>query len=150
MGKLGGGQGPAEEVALSFRTVLGLKEYELFLRFDALGNHALLEVLAHINYRSDDSRVIRIARDLVDKGLINFQDINGKLPKIAEAGIAGAEVIHRQVYPHHFDLLKYSGRGFGLLHKDAFGKLEVEISPFQASFPEYRPDSLDKTLIAEL
>jgi hypothetical protein len=37
----------AEEVALPFGTPLGSKECELFLRFDALGNYALLEVLAH-------------------------------------------------------------------------------------------------------
>jgi hypothetical protein len=42
MGKLCGGQGPTEEVALPFRTVVGLKECELFLSFDALCNHALL------------------------------------------------------------------------------------------------------------
>src|SRR5207244_7817625 len=69
---------------------------------------------------------------------IYFQDINGKLPKIAEAGIAGAEVIHRKVNPHRFELLKYGGRGFGILHKDAFGDLEFEIARFQASFQEYR------------
>ena len=42
--KLCRGQGPAEEVALSFRTVPGLKECELFLRFDTLCNQPLLEV----------------------------------------------------------------------------------------------------------
>jgi hypothetical protein len=36
MRTLWSGQGPAEEVALSFRTVVGLKECELFLRFDIL------------------------------------------------------------------------------------------------------------------
>src|SRR5580704_13859841 len=132
MGKLCGGQGPAKEVALSFRTVPGLKECELLLRFDAFGNHALLEVPAHINDGAYDGRVIRISRDLVDKGLVNFQDIDGKLPEIAEAGIAGAEVIHSKVQPHHFELLKYSSSGFDIIHKHAFGEFEVEISSFQA------------------
>src|ERR1700674_2093279 len=150
MGKLGGGQGPAEEVALSFRTVLGLKVGPLFLRFDALSNHEMLEALSHVNYGAHDCRVIGIGTDLVDKRLINFQDINGKLPKIAEAGIAGAEVIHRKVNPHRFELLKYSVRGFGILHKDAFGDLEFEISSFQAGFRKYRPHTFDKILIAEL
>jgi hypothetical protein len=150
MGKLCGGQGLAEEVALSFRTVVGPKECELFLRFDTLGNHALLEVFAHINYGAHDGRVIGIGSDPMDKGLVNFQDINGKLLKIAEAGIAGAEVIHNKVYSHHFELSKYGSRGFGMLHKDAFGELEFEISRFQASFREYRPETFDKTLIAEL
>src|ERR1700730_3079576 len=106
MGKVCGGQGPAEEVALSFGTVLGLKECELFLRFDALGNHAQLEGLAHVNYGAHDCRVIGIASDPVDKGLVNFQDINGKLLEVVEAGIAGAEVIHRKLNPDRFELLK--------------------------------------------
>ena len=56
------------------------------------GNHALLEVLPHINYGAHDRRVIGIAGDVVDEGLVNFQDINGKQLKLAEAGIAGGEV----------------------------------------------------------
>src|SRR2546430_4851865 len=150
MRKLCGCQGPAEKVALSFRTELGLKVGPLFSRFDALGNHEVLEALSQVNYGAHDGGVIGIGSDLVDKGLVDFQDINGKLSKIAEAGIAGAEVIHRKVYPHHLELLKYGDRGFGILHKDAFGELEFEISRFQASFPEYRLDTVDKTLIAEL
>ena len=55
MGELGGGYGPAEEVALSFRTTLGLKVSPLFSRFDALGNHEVLEALCHVNYGADDS-----------------------------------------------------------------------------------------------
>jgi hypothetical protein len=99
MGKLCGGQGPAEEEALSFCATLGLKVGPLFLRFNALGNHEVLEALSHVNYSAHDGRDIGIGSDLVDKGLVNFQDINGKLPKVAETGIAGAEVIHREVYP---------------------------------------------------
>ena len=99
MGKLCGAQGTAEEVALSFRATLGLKVGPLFLCFDALGNHEVLEALSHVNYGAHDRRVIGIGSDLLDKGLVNSQDINGKLPKITETGIAGAEVIHRKLYP---------------------------------------------------
>ena len=66
-GELGGGQRVAEEVALSFSTVLALKEFELLPRFDSLGNHALIEALAHANYGADDCRVMRIASNLLDK-----------------------------------------------------------------------------------
>ena len=86
----------------------------------------------------------------MDKGLVNFQDINRKLTKIAQAGIAGAEVIHCKLYPHHFELLKYGDHGFGILHKDALGELKFEISRFQVSFRKYAPDTFGKTLIAEL
>jgi len=72
MGKLFGGQGPAEEVALSFCATLALKVGPLFLRFDALGNHEVLEALSHMDYGAHDGRVIGIGTDLVDKGLVNF------------------------------------------------------------------------------
>src|ERR1022692_2701163 len=149
MGKFRGAHGLAEQVALSFLTVLGLKECELFLRFDALGNHALLEVLAHIEYGAHDWRVIGIARDPVDEGLVNFQDINGKLLKIAEAGIASAEVIHRKLYPHGLDFLKYGDRRLGILHKNAFGELKVEIACFKTCFSEGGANPCHKSLRAE-
>src|SRR5580704_11358147 len=150
MRKLCSGQGSAEEVALSFCATLGLKVCPLFLSFDALGNHEVFEALSHVNHSPHDGRVIGIGTDLADKGLVNFQDINGKLPKIAEAGIAGSEVIHRKVNARRFELLKYGGRKFGILHEDAFGDLEFEISRFQASFQENPPDTFDKVLVAEL
>jgi hypothetical protein len=58
--------------------MLGLKVGPLFSRFDALGNHEMFEALCHVNYGADDRRVIGIGSDLVDKGLVNFQDINGE------------------------------------------------------------------------
>src|ERR1035437_6362343 len=78
MGEIGSSQGRAEEIALSFRAMLGLKVCPLFSRFDALGYHQVPEALSHVNYGADDRRVIGIGSDLVDKGLVNFQDINGE------------------------------------------------------------------------
>src|SRR3981081_2498203 len=132
MGKLCGSQGPAEEVALSFRATLGLKVGPLLLRLDTLGNHEVLEALSHVNYGAHDGGDFGIGSDLGDKGLVNFQDINGKLPKIAEAGIAGSEVIHRKVYSHHFEFLKYQSCGIGIFHKDASGERHTSNARFNA------------------
>jgi hypothetical protein len=35
----------------------------------------------------------------MDKGLVNLENIDGKLPQIAQTGETGAEVIHCQAYP---------------------------------------------------
>jgi hypothetical protein len=112
----------------------GLEEGELFLRFDALGNHALLEVLAHINYGAHDGRVIGIGGYLADKGLVNFQNINGELAKITEAGIAGAEVIYGEVYAHRLESLKCGTSGFSISHENAFCEFQVEMVGIQAGF----------------
>src|ERR1700688_958732 len=148
--ELVGGHGPAEEVALSLRAAPGSQEGELFLGFDALGNDTLLEVLTHINDGADDGRIVRVAGDLVDKGLVNLEDVDGELAEIAEAGIAGAEVVHSQVYTHPFEGLKHIGGSLDVAHQDALGELKVEIAGFQAGFRENRADALDKTLIAKL
>ena len=67
---------------MSLCTVTGLEEGELCRRLDALGNDAKREILAHRNDGADDGRFAKIAGDLVDKALVNFQDINGKLAEI--------------------------------------------------------------------
>src|ERR1700722_4968093 len=150
MGEWGGSQRSAEKIALSFRAALNLKVRPLFLRFDALCHHQLLEAFGHINYGAHDCGVVGISGDLMDKRLVNFQDINRKLAEIAETGIASAEVVDRKAYSHPFERLKYGCRGFGVLHKDAFSELEFEISGVQTGFRECRPHTFDKTLTAEL
>jgi hypothetical protein len=37
-------------------------------------------------YGANDGRVIGVVGNLTDEGLVNFQDINGKLAKITHAG----------------------------------------------------------------
>jgi len=98
MGHLRSVQRLAEKVSLSFSTLVSLEEGELLLCFDALGDDAQLKVSAHIDYGPHDGRVIWIEGDLTHEGLVDFQDINGKPAKIAQAGITGAKVIHGQVY----------------------------------------------------
>lgn len=100
LGKLWCVHWAAEEVALALRAMMVLKVCSLFLCLDTLGNHEVFEILPHVNYCAGDRGVIRIASDLGDEGLINFQNVDRKLLQVAEAGIAGAKIVHRQLYPH--------------------------------------------------
>ena len=97
LGEQSGGQRRTEEVALSLRAVPRLKKCELFRSFDAFGNDALLEVDAHGDGGANDGRFVGVSGDFVHKGFVNLQDVDGKLLEIAEAGIAGAEVIESNV-----------------------------------------------------
>ena len=114
--------------------MLRLQKSELLLRFDALSNHPQLEALSHVNDGSYDWRVIETASEPLNEGLINLQDINGKLLKIAEAGITGTEVIHRQVYSYLLERMKDGCRGFGMMHEHTFGEFEVQIARVQTGF----------------
>jgi hypothetical protein len=106
------GQRSAEKIALSFGTMTVLEEGKLCLRFDTLGNDALLELPAHVDDCAHDGRIIRLGGDLIDKRPVNLQDINGEPAKITQTGIAGAEVIHGQVYAYGFEGRKYGGHTF--------------------------------------
>ena len=121
---------------MSFCTLLGLKECELLVSFNAFRNHALLEILADDNDGADHGRVVGVSGDLVHKGFVNLQDVDGKLLKIAEAGIAGAKVIHRNVYSQCLKRMKFYCRQIGMLHQNAFGKLEIKIAGFQTGFSQ--------------
>jgi hypothetical protein len=67
---------------------------------------------------ADDGRVIGLSGDPVDKGFVNLQDIDGKLLEIAEPGIAGAEVIHRDVHSQLLKRMKFDGGQIGMPHKN--------------------------------
>jgi hypothetical protein len=102
LGELGGVEGATEEVALAFGALLGLKVCSLFLRFDALGNYQVFEASSHANDGSYNQGVVVACGDLMDEGAVYLQYINGKLTKVAEAGVAGSKVIHGKAYAHFF------------------------------------------------
>jgi len=76
-------------------------------------------------------------------------NVNGKPPKIAQARITGPEVINGKVHSRAFEFLKDGGCRFGILHKDALGKLEVEIARLQAGFSEDGANVFEESLGAE-
>src|SRR4029077_14948102 len=126
-----------EEIALPFGAAVRLQKVELFLGFDAFGNDALIEAFAHVDDGADNGGIVGVAADLVDEGLVDLEDINGKLAEIAETGIAGAKVVDGQVYTPAFDCLKYVGGGRDIVHQDALGDLQIQIAGIEAGLREY-------------
>ena len=78
-GALIGGQWPAEEVTVPFRTMQFFKVGLLLGRFDALGDHHILKTLSHIYYGAHDFRIVGILGDLADKRLVNLQRWQGEI-----------------------------------------------------------------------
>ena len=79
----------------------------MLLSFDAFRNNALLEILAMSIMALTMEESSGVSGDLADKGFVDLQDIDGKLAKIAEAGIAGAKVIHSNVYSQWLKRMKF-------------------------------------------
>src|SRR5450830_846352 len=56
-------QRPAEQIPLYFIATVMAQIVELFLRFDALGNHLQFQIVAERNDRYGDCRIVEIDRD---------------------------------------------------------------------------------------
>src|ERR1700675_1628216 len=90
---------PAEIEPLRLVTLVGLKECHLFQRFDALRNDPQLEASGHADHRGHNPRIVPKSGDLTDEGLVDFEGIDRKLSKVAQAGVTRAEIIDRHLYP---------------------------------------------------
>ena len=87
----------AEIVALAFIAMLSQKKCTLPRCFHALRDDAQLEAFAHVDNGADNGGIVRAAGNPAHERLVDLQGINRKLPQIAEAGIARAEVIDREL-----------------------------------------------------
>ena len=94
-----GDHGPAEVVSLRFITFVVPQKRELFPGLHPLRYHPEAETLGHPDHRGHDAGVAVGRGDLTDEGLVDLEGIDRKLAEIAQAGIAGAEVVDRDLDP---------------------------------------------------
>ena len=88
------GGGAAEVVALGFVGAEGAHEFELLAGFDALDDDLHVEVVGHGQNRLDKGSGLLADGEFGDEGAIEFERVEEELGQIAEAGVAGAEVVH--------------------------------------------------------
>src|SRR5882724_13561459 len=148
-GELLGKHWPAEIVSLRLVTFVGLEEFQLLQRFHALSNDPQLQAPAHADHGSHDGRLVGSRSDLADKRLVDFEGIDRKLSKIAQAGIPRAEVIDRQLDPSRSQYPENGLRGPGMLHKNTFGQLQLKTSGIQARILENCEYPFKKVLVPE-
>ena len=98
-----GRQRTIEEKALPLLASLSPQECQLLLRFHALGNDPLLEVASHADHGADDGRVVRIGRQILHEGLVDFQGVDRETLQVTQARIAGTKIIDRQLHTHRLE-----------------------------------------------
>src|SRR5678815_1883424 len=109
----------AEIVALALIAMLSQKKCALLRCFHALRDDAQLEAFAHVDYGADNGGIVRAAGNSAHERLVDLQGINRKLPQIAEAGIARAKVIDRELDAQVCESMQYGISKLGIPHKDA-------------------------------
>src|SRR6267378_6036336 len=92
-----GGGRSGEEIALHFVAAVQAQKGELGFGLDALGDDVQPEVLRKVDDRSRQRRVVGIGRYVADKRAVDLQGVDGEALEVAQARIAGAEVVHGQL-----------------------------------------------------
>src|SRR3569832_1685305 len=129
-----------EIIALYEVTALVAQEIELLHGLHALCYHLHLEAMGHEDDGARKHGIAGIGGEIVDERTVDLEHLHGEALQIAQARIAGAEVVHRELHaqcPQPADGLHRRLRAFP---EDALGELELEVIGRQTA-PEY--DLLD-------
>jgi serine/threonine-protein kinase len=145
-----GGHRLAEQAPLAVVAVAAPEEIELLLRLDALGDHVEAEVLAHLDDRAHECRVL--ARDVrvAHEGLVDLERADRELLQRRERGIAGAEVVDREVQAHRAQLFEKPDHSAGLGHEGGLGDLELEVGRSDPGVVEHGAVAGEEFRLAEL
>ena len=94
--------------------------------FDAFGDHREAELLAQLDGGRHDGGVAGVRAQLDDERAVDLQSIKRKLLQIAQARIAGAEVVKHHVHAEVLNLAKHRQGILGVRQDDVLGDLQFE------------------------
>jgi hypothetical protein len=123
------------EVAAQIGCPLGM-----FFGFDAFGGDLHVECAAHLDDLAQQRQRLGLIIGCADEGLVDLQLVELELPKIAEARIAGAEVIQCDPDAKLLKAAQLLQHGFGITDHDALCHFQFE--PFRID-PGFGKDGFD-------
>ena len=88
----------AEKESLHIVTMLFTQEMQLPFVFNTLGSDGEMETPCHLNNRRSDRLFVAVSMQVVDEAAIDLELADWKLLEVAQARVAGAEVIDCELY----------------------------------------------------
>src|ERR1039458_4089548 len=120
------GHGAAEKIALAFVATLRSHQLQLLFRFDALGDHGLVETGAETGDGANDRPGVALVAKIADERLVDLDLMEGELAQIVERGVAGAEVGERQADAEILELLHRRQGAVVVLEQQTLGYLQLD------------------------
>ncbi len=121
-----GRQGRAEEKALNLGTTLLADQIELIGGLNALGRGGHAEAAAKADDRPDDRDAVGLRGDILHERAIDLDLVEGKGAQVAEAGIAGAEIVKRNADTNAAKTMKRGERRVVAGEQRRLGHLQFE------------------------
>ena len=120
------------------------------LVLDAFGDDAQAQRMRELDDRIDDRTRIDAVLDVHHEAAIDLQLLGGQLAQVAQARVAGAEVVDRQVDARRAEAAEGRLGGLGVLHRHRFGDLAGEERRMDAVPTQRLLDALEDVLLAHL
>ena len=123
---------------------------ELIGSLDALGDRAEVEDAGELDDRGGERGLLAAFRHAVDEGLVDLQDVDGEAADVVQRGVAGSEVVDRELDAEVLQLGEALVRQDHVLHHHALGDLEHEALGSEPGLEEHARDLLDDLGALEL
>ena len=107
---------------------------QLAFGLDPFGNGRKAERLTKPHDRVDDLAALGVARHRADETCIELQGVEGQHLKMTEAGVAGAEIVKREVGAERLQLRKRPPRQLQIFDDGAFGHLKGQSAERKSEF----------------
>lgn len=139
-----GGNRGAEEISLDAVTSEGAQVVELVVGVDTFSDDGEVEAMGESDDTFGDSGVVGVIVEVLDEGLVDFEDLDGEAFEVEQGGVASAKVIDGDVDAHLVEDAHLFARVFFVLHEDIFGDFEFEVLGVEAGFVEDFGDKVDE------
>src|SRR5271168_468169 len=125
-GDLGTGPRTAKQEALPLVAALRAQIAEFGFGLDAFGRNGHAEARAKADDRTHDRLRVAIASEVTHKRLVDLDLVERKASEIAEAGITGAEIVHRDAHAERAQRVQRGQHFTALFKQQGFGDFEFE------------------------
>ena len=119
---------PREEEPLRLLASDARQQRCLLRGLHPFGDDAHLSAARQRNDHSHNRRAVGVGRDIANEGPVDLQGVEREALQVAQAGVAGAEVIHREKKSALLECAERLNRPSGIAHQAALGDARVRSS----------------------
>ena len=105
------------------------------------GYHGEVQTLANANHCAGQGLCGRVVLHVMDEALVQFEGAQRNAPQVAQAGITGAEIVHRQLNAQRMQFVQVEHDARVGVEHDAFGNFQGQVMGLQCVLLE-RVDDL--------
>ena len=146
-----GRQRRGEEPALRLGdAVLGRDQRQLLGRLDALDDDRKAQFGAELGDAAQQHQRTVARLDPLEEGAVDLDLVERQALQVAEARVAGAEIVERDAHAEIADLVQEQARRARVLEQHRLGDFDLEPARVEAGFAQHLLDRLDDVAAAEL